>query len=113
MSASISSIKKEPGKFAIEGELTIYEAAEFKEPMLATLVEHQEVDFDLAGVQEIDSAGLQLLILAKREAKGSGKSLKLSNHSQPVLDIFDLCDLFHFFGDQVVFVVKDAGQKNA
>lgn len=113
MSATITSIKKEPGRFAIEGELTIYEAAEFKEPMLAALAQHPEVDFDLAGVQEIDAAGLQLLILAKREAKASGHSLKLSNHSQPVLDIFDLCDLFHFFGDQVVFVVKNAGQKDA
>ena len=38
-----------------------------------------------------------------------GKAVRFSNHSQAVLDMFELCDLFHFFGDQVVYVVKDAG----
>lgn len=108
MGATIHSSGDAPGRFAIQGELTIYEAAEFKPPLLATLDEHQDIELDLAGVQEIDSAGLQLLILAKKEARGCGKALSFSNHSQAVLDIFDQCDLFHFFGDSVVFVVKNA-----
>lgn len=109
MNTTISGIENAPGKFAIQGELTIYEAGEFKAPLLNTLAQEQVIEFDLAGVQEIDSAGLQLLILAKREAEACGKPLTFSNHSQAVLDVLDLCDLFHFFGDQVVYVVKNAG----
>jgi anti-sigma B factor antagonist len=107
MAITMHSDKNGDGKFAIEGEMTIYEAATFKEELLSTLQAHEAVELDLSGVQEIDSAGLQLLLLVKREAAERERQVGFSNHSQAVLDVFDLCGLFHFFGDQVVYVVKD------
>lgn len=86
-----------------EGEMTIYTAAELKQPLIELLLQGSETELDLAGVSEIDTAGVQLLILAKREAKRLGKTLRFTNHSQAVVECLDLCDLTAVFGDQVVF----------
>lgn len=89
-------------KFAIEGELTIFRAAELREALLGCLQSAGEIEVDLSGVAEFDTAGLQLMIAAKREAVQRGKQLHFANHSKPVLDLLDLCDLAGYFGDQIV-----------
>ncbi|MDO9189441.1 MAG: STAS domain-containing protein, partial [Sulfurimicrobium sp.] len=52
----------------LEGELTIYTAMDMKQRLLEPLSTCRQVDVDLSQVSELDSAGLQLMILAKREA---------------------------------------------
>ncbi len=52
----------------LEGALTIYRAQELKTQLLAALREDPELRLDLSRVTELDSSGLQLLYLAKREA---------------------------------------------
>lgn len=86
----------------IEGEMTIYTAAAIKPELLALLDAGNEAELDLSQVAEIDSAGLQLLLLAKREASRAGKSLRLVSHSPAVVDCLDLCNLTALFGDQVI-----------
>ena len=86
----------------LEGELTIYAAADLKQKLLAPLDDHAEVEVDLSGIGEVDTAGLQLLVLAKREAAARNKSLRLANHSPAVLEALELCNLHGFFGDPVV-----------
>ena len=58
----------------IEGELTIFTAAEQKTQLLSFLKPLTTLEINLANVNEIDTAGLQLLILIKREAAHTGKS---------------------------------------
>lgn len=86
----------------LEGEVTIYGAAVLKARLLEKLAACRELEIDLAQVVELDSAGLQLLILAKREALAAGKKLRLVNHSHAVLEILDLCGLGDYFGDPLV-----------
>ena len=86
----------------IEGELSIYSAAELKAQLLPYLAQPGELEIDLARVSELDGAGLQLLILAKREAARVGATLRLTRHSRAVLEVFDLCNLAAFFGDPLV-----------
>lgn len=86
----------------IDGEMSIYTAAELKAQLLPHLAQPGELEIVLTEVSEIDSAGLQLLILAKREAIRIGASLRLSQHSRAVLELFDLCNLAAFFGDPLV-----------
>uniref|UniRef100_UPI00051C7B7F STAS domain-containing protein n=1 Tax=Aeromonas finlandensis TaxID=1543375 RepID=UPI00051C7B7F len=50
-------------------------------------------------VSEIDSAGLQLLLVAKKTALQQGSSLALVWHSNAVLELLELCQLSAFFGD--------------
>lgn len=86
----------------IENDLTIFTATDKKDALLAFLKTGSELEVDLSQVEEIDTAGLQLLILIKREAAKTGKSLTFVLHSKPVLEIIELANLTSTFGDQVV-----------
>ncbi len=70
----------------LDGELTIYRAAELK-PLL--LGDASALALDLSAVHEIDSAGLQLLLLARRERA----ALRLVAPSTPVRDALALAGL--------------------
>lgn len=89
-------------RYAIEGEMTIYRANELKQELLDRIAGNQEIDVDLSRVTEIDSSGLQLMVLAKLEAAIRSKVLRFDGHSPAVMDILDLSDLAGFFGDPVV-----------
>ncbi len=98
---SESAAADTPSRLVIEGELTIYTAADSKPKLLAAL-QAPVTEFDLSQVTEIDSAGLQLLLLAKREARTAGIELNFTGHSTAVIDCFDLCDIGAVFGDPIV-----------
>ncbi len=86
----------------LEGDLTIYTAAKQKEVLSDLLQNSGELEINLSGVTELDSAGLQLLILAKREAAKREQSLRFVMHSRAVLEALELANLAAPFGDQVV-----------
>lgn len=90
------------GAFRIEGEMTIYRATELKGALLAALKERRKLDIDLADVTEIDSAGVQLLMMAKQAAHAQGTDLHLVRHSPAVIDVFELLDLAGHFGDPLL-----------
>jgi len=82
--------------FAIEGELTIYRAAELK-PVLLEAATGETPAVDLSQVTEFDSAGLQLLLVAAREAQGRDKPLQLLAPSAPVREVLAMLDMVDRF----------------
>jgi anti-sigma B factor antagonist len=103
----MASRKKAAAKAAvhtlsIEGELTIYRAAELKPQLLDAVQREPVVELDLSQVSEFDSAGLQILMHAKREATAAGRELRLVKHSPAVVDVQQLLDLAAYFGDPLV-----------
>jgi|JFJP01.1.fsa_nt_gi anti-anti-sigma factor len=82
-----------------EGDMTIYHAAELMPVLLDALKQSDRIELDLSKVCELDTSGVQLLMLMKREAVAAGKSLKLSGHSAAVLEVFELLGLGGWFGD--------------
>jgi anti-anti-sigma factor len=86
----------------IEGDMTIYQAADLKARLESLLRQSGPLEIDLSAVTEIDTTGVQLLMLAKRCAGAAQKELHLARHSQPVLDAFELLDLAGWFGDPLV-----------
>ena len=88
------------------GEMTIYNAVETKERLMTALQQHQETEVDLAKVTEMDSAGFQLLLLAKREAAAQDKTLRLVNHSDATLDIINLYHMAGHLDDPIVLKRK-------
>jgi anti-anti-sigma factor len=92
----------DPCHLRLEGEMTIFTAADTKERLLAPLANCRQIDVDLSQVSEIDSAGLQLMILVKREATALGKDIRFIAHSPAVVDVLELCGLMGYFGDPVV-----------
>ncbi|HET7795365.1 MAG TPA: STAS domain-containing protein [Rhizobacter sp.] len=86
----------------IDGELTIYRAAELKPVLLDAVAREAVVEVDLAEVTEFDTAGLQILMLAKRAAVAAQRELRLVHHSPAVVDVLQLLDLAAYFGDPLV-----------
>ena len=84
------------------GGMTIYEAVAQKAALMKALDGHEEVEVDLSGVTEMDTAGLQILVLAKREALRTGKALRLVGHSPACLEVLDHYGLAGYFGDPLV-----------
>ncbi|RZI84615.1 MAG: anti-sigma factor antagonist [Rubrivivax sp.] len=92
----------------IEGEMTIYRAAELKQTLLTALDGATHLELDLHDVTEIDSAGVQLLLLAKGIAQSRSCDFRLVNHSPAVLEVFELLDLAAYFGDPLLIPAQAA-----
>ena len=86
---------------ALDGELTIYRAAQLKPLLLAALPGTGPIELDLAEVTEVDTAGVQLLLLLRREALAAGRTLHLLNPSLAVAEAFELLDLGARFDEGV------------
>jgi len=97
----------------LEGELTIYAAAAVKAALLDALAGAAEIEIDLAGVSSIDTAGVQLLIAAKRDAADAGTPLGLVGHSAAALELIELYELAGWFGDPLVLPAARATGQGA
>ena len=88
----------------IDGELTIYRAAELAAAMktaLAAVADGGVLEVDLSEVAELDSAGVQLLLAARRSAVESGRALRLTARSAPVDEVLAILRLTAHFSDPV------------
>jgi anti-sigma B factor antagonist len=78
----------------VDGELTVYTCRELKPQLLKQLTVHPDAaTLDLSRVSEIDTAGLQLLLIARRHAREGGRELRIKNPSQVVSEVLELCRL--------------------
>ena len=69
----------------VEGDLTIYCAAQARELWLQWLLAGRgDATLDLGRVADCDSAGVQLLLAARASLAEQGEALALRNVSQPV-----------------------------
>lgn len=83
---------------SIKGDMNIYHALDGKDALMKALGGAGEVEFDLTGVKEFDSSGLQLLLLAFRETARNGGKARLSDMSGPVESVIWLFNLHEHFG---------------
>jgi anti-sigma B factor antagonist len=86
-----------PTVLALEGDLTIHHAAELKNRLLAALAAGTRC-LDLRDVDECDSAGVQLLLAARRSAQASGRPLTLAPVSEPMREVLQRYGLLHVLG---------------
>ena len=91
---------------AFTEDFTIYRVAELKPVLLAVIEEGTRIELDLSAVEHIDSAGCQLLILAKREANAAGKTLAIVAHSPAVQSLIEFYNLAAWFGDPLVVAAQ-------
>lgn len=78
----------------IDRDLTIYHVAELK-PRLLAWVEQGCPPLDLSATAECDSAGLQLLLAARRSALARGTTLTLTHAGAAVQDAVRRVGLEH------------------
>lgn len=93
---------------AITEDLTIYHALEQKQLLLDALANNSELELNLSQVSEMDTAGLQLLVLLKKEAQRAGKQVRIVAHSQAVSAVIDFCNMAAEFGDPLVIPAREA-----
>ncbi|HEV2702302.1 MAG TPA: STAS domain-containing protein [Steroidobacteraceae bacterium] len=75
----------------VTGEMTVYTASQVKQPLIDAVCDSPaNVQMDLSGVSDLDTAGVQLLLLAHREALASGRQLRLVAESNIVRDVLTL-----------------------
>ncbi len=86
----------------LTGVLTIYTVAEARHEIPARMDKHKAHVLDLSGLEELDTAGAQLLLWLKREAANRGSALALAHHSPAVVEVFDLLKLTATFGDSIL-----------
>lgn len=83
----------ETGCLSFQGELTIYEANAASENLCRAFGTGELRNVDLAGVTELDTAGLQILLLARRLRTPGNQPVALVNHSDAVREVFGLAGL--------------------
>lgn len=93
---------------AIVEDLTIYNAQQQKQVLLEALAATNELELNLSQVSEMDTAGLQLLILLKKEAQRTGKQVRIVAHSQAVSSVIDFCNVATEFGDPLIIPAREA-----
>ena len=82
------------GRVHLDGEMTVYTCSALKVPLLEELSTHPEVtELDLSRVLEIDTAGVQLLLSARRYLSDRGQELRVRDPSRAVGDVLELCRL--------------------
>ena len=82
----------------VSGELTIYAAAEARRELQRLHASWPDLLLDLSEIEEIDSAGVQLLWWLKRNVEQSGHALALVDPSPAVVEVLDLLKLTGTFG---------------
>lgn len=102
--------KKTRGKqytVTLDGELSIYTAADFKQELKPCLDDCKSMLIDLSAVTEMDTSCFQVLVQAKRECEKAGKEMQMSGHSPAVLEILELYGMERFFGDPLMLVSEN------
>lgn len=85
---------KSSTRISLTGELTIYHAADAK----PRLLDDQRpwpasVQLDLAGISELDTAGVQLLLMLHKSVTAAGSKLKLQQTSVAARQVFETLGL--------------------
>lgn len=103
-----AAAKVQASRVAITEDLTIYNAIAQKQALLDQVQEHALIELDLSQVSQIDTSGIQLLMLAKRECQKRDKTLNIVAHSPAVHELMDFYNIAGFFGDPLVIPARDA-----
>jgi anti-anti-sigma regulatory factor len=89
-------------RLTANGDLTIYHAVEIKQHLIGGVRASKVLEIDLSHVGEIDTAGIQLLTLAKRESLKLDHALRIVGHSPAVREVVEFFNMVAFFGDPLV-----------
>jgi len=91
-----------PAAIWLGGELTIYHATELYRGIKLLAETDTEWDVDVSQVTELDTAGVQVLLVCKRLSTRSGGDFRLVRHSKAVIEVLDAMNLASRFGDPIV-----------
>lgn len=97
-------------RMAITRDMTVYHAETLKAELMTGLAGQDVIELDLSQVAEIDTAGIQLLMLAKRESQQMGQTLSIVAHSPAVRELIDFFNIGGYFGDPLLIPARETRQ---
>jgi len=100
----LNSEHPESGVLKVSGELTIFEAAEFHALLSENLGAHPALTVDLSGVTELDSSGVQVMLVAQRGAAARQQPLSWVAHSAAVRHVLERLNLDSVLGEPVSII---------
>lgn len=89
-------------RLKLAGDLTIYSVRQAQQEILAHMAKHPSLELDLYGIEEFDTAGVQLLYWLKHTANARSVQLPFVHHSSAVVDVFELLKVTGTFGDPIL-----------
>lgn len=104
---AIHNTRDEGARLVIDGALLIYDAEEIKRQLIDALHAVRWLELDLSRISEMDTAGMQLLMLAKQESLRQDKTLRIVAHSPAVQEVIEFYNVAAFFGDPLVIPARD------
>jgi anti-anti-sigma factor len=92
-------VQREEHGFGLSGELNIYSAARLWPELLQALEAAERLEISLAGLEDLDTAGVQVLLMLRREAARQGKPLVFCGHSPAAREVIGLYRLTGELGE--------------
>lgn len=89
-------------RWSPQGELSIYTAGENRDSFMALADGSDDIEIDLSGVEEIDTAGLQILLMIKQHTERRSIAVSVTAYSDAVQSALELTSLECLFGSAVV-----------
>ena len=99
MAIAITSLANACTRITLDGALTVYEAVDAKRELLQALAASAELEIDVTGLDELDTAGLQLLLLLRRESLRAAKPVRLAGGSHALAEVLDRYGLAALFDE--------------
>lgn len=89
---TIKLVKRPPdgAELRLEGRLDSVAAPSAQEALLKVAGEYAKITLNFANLAYISSAGLRVLLLLQKQVNRTGGSLKLTNVSPAVMEVFEL-----------------------
>ena len=99
MSVESVAIQEDAVRVVLGGGLTVYDAAAIKSALDEVGLAQGRLILDLGMVEQCDTAGIQLLLQLRRHL---GERLVLECYPPAVVELLELFNLAHQFGDHMV-----------
>ncbi|MCL2048380.1 MAG: STAS domain-containing protein [Defluviitaleaceae bacterium] len=74
----------------LEGRLDTATSPQLQDTLLPVFGENKDVVLDFSKLAYVSSAGLRVLLMGQKEAQGKGASMKLSNVSSDIMEVFEM-----------------------
>jgi len=75
---------------ALEGRLDTTTAPQLQEALIPEFDQEKNIRLDFKNLAYVSSAGLRILLLGEKTAKGKGGKMSLVNVSAEILEIFEM-----------------------
>ena len=75
---------------ALEGRLDTTTAPKLQEVLIPALGETSDLNLDFSGLAYVSSAGLRVLLMGQKTAKGKGVNLTVSHVSDEIMEVLEM-----------------------